>query len=120
MIFEENGISGKVVQFTLLEHIMHKFNIIRAGQWDYERVTYDYKFENMDTGDVYYLRIPCIAIEGEVESPYSMIKILDPLLGKHYYPHGVEYRDEEFPKNILDKCKNILNHVQEEIEKHEE
>jgi hypothetical protein len=119
MKFEESGLSGKVVQFSLLEHVMHQFDLIRAGQWDYQRITYDYKFESMETGEVYYLRIPCIASEGEVETSHAMIKITDPLLGKHYYPHGVEYKDEEFPKNILDKCKSLLNQVKEELEKHE-
>lgn len=117
MTFEENALSGKVVQFSVLEHAMHKFDLIRAGQWDYQRITYDYKFESMETGEVYYLRIPCIAVEGEVESSHAMIKITEPLLGKHYYPHGVEYSDEEFPKNIVDKCKSLLNHVTEEINK---
>jgi hypothetical protein len=120
MKFEENKLTGKVVQFSVLEHVMHKYDLIRAGQWDYERITYDYKFESMESGDVYYLRVPCIAVEGEVESPYASIKITTPLLGKHYYPHGVEYADEEFPKNIVEKCKKLLNQVTEDIEKYEE
>jgi hypothetical protein len=119
MKFADIEISGKIVQFTLLEHIMEDVGLIRAGQWDYERITYDYKFESMDSGDVYYLRVPCRAVEGEVESPYSMIEIMDPTLGKHYYPHGVEY-DEEFPKNIVDKCKKLLNRIKEEVETHQQ
>lgn len=119
MKFEESGLSGKTVEFSILEHVMHKYDLIRAGQWDYERITYDYKFESMETGEVFYLRVPCLAVEGEVESQHAMIKLLDPLLGKHYYPHGVEYGDGEvFPKNIVDKCKSLLAQVKEDLEKH--
>ncbi|MDN4073571.1 MULTISPECIES: YugN family protein [Fictibacillus] len=114
MLFEESGLKGQVVQFSILEHIMHNHGIIRAGQWDYERITYDYKFEDMTNGDVYYLRFPCRVTEGEVETPHAKIELSDPYLGKHYYPHGVEY-DEEFPKNITDHCKRLINQVIEEI-----
>ncbi|WLD95375.1 YugN family protein [Alkalihalobacillus sp. AL-G] len=117
MKFEEISLAGKVLNFELLEHLMHDVGLVRAGQWDYERITYDYKFENMDNGEIYYLRVPCYAVEGEVESPHALIKIMEPYLGKHYYPHGVEY-DEDFPKSIVDSCKKILNQLKEEIEKH--
>ncbi|MGC4375511.1 YugN family protein [Fictibacillus sp. Mic-4] len=115
MKFEDTGLTGKVFQFSFLEHIMHKHAIIRAGQWDYERITYDYKFEDMTNGDVYYLRVPCRVIEGVTEQPHAKVEILTPYLGKHYYPHGVEY-DEEFPKAIVDRCRKILNAVKEDLE----
>ncbi|WP_349410376.1 YugN family protein [Pseudalkalibacillus sp. SCS-8] len=117
MKFEEIGLAGKVLDFEMLEHLMHEVGFIRAGQWDYERITYDHKFENMDTGEVFYLRIPCVAVEGEVETSHALIKVMEPYLGKHYYPHGVEY-DEDFPKNTVNTCKKLLNQLKEEIEKH--
>jgi len=39
-----------------------------------------------------------------------------PYVGKHYYPHGVEY-DEEFPKHIVDKCKKRIANVLEKVKK---
>jgi hypothetical protein len=116
MKFEEIGLSGKVVQFSVLEHLMQDIGFVLAGQWDYERVTYDYKFEDMVSGDVYYLRVQGIAVEGEIPNQYAQVKLLAPLLGKHYYPHGVEYADEEFPKNILDQSNRKLQAVKEAIE----
>ncbi|TLS37661.1 YugN family protein [Pseudalkalibacillus caeni] len=115
MKFESTGIDGTIVQFSILDHIMHENGFTLAGQWDYERVTYDHKFEDMTNGDVYYLRIPGLAIEGEVESPYAVVKLGQPYLGKHYYPHGVEY-DEEFPKGVVNSCNKRLQNLKEQLE----
>ena len=116
MIFENIGFEGKTVQFSVLEHIMESVGFIRAGQWDYERVTYDYKFENMTTGDVFYLRVPAVAVEGVVEQPHAQLKLGTAYLGKHYYPHGVEY-DEEFPDDVVNTCKSKLHQLNEHLEK---
>jgi hypothetical protein len=116
MKFEEVGLSGKTVQFSVLEHLLSDLGFVLAGQWDYERATYDYKFEDMVTGDVYYLRVQGIAVEGEIPNKYAQVKLLTPLLGKYYYPHGVEYGDEEFPKNILEQSKRKLQAFSEALE----
>ncbi len=102
MQFTNTKFNGAVVDLTLLTEIMEKNHFVLAGQWDYERVTYDYKFEILN--DVYYLRVQGLAVEGDIGSRHAEIKLLPPLLGKHYYPHGVEYGDGEiFPTNVLQK-----------------
>ena len=53
MQFTNTKFNGAVVDLTLLTEIMEKNHFVLAGQWDYERVTYDYKFEILN--DVYYL-----------------------------------------------------------------
>ncbi|WP_425590654.1 YugN family protein [Guptibacillus hwajinpoensis] len=114
MKFDKTGLESTIVQFSILDHIMHENGLVLAGQWDYERVTYDYKFEDMTNGDVYYLRVPGVAIEGMVESSYAVIKLGKPYLGKHYYPHGVEY-DEEFPETILNTCYKKLEILRDQL-----
>jgi hypothetical protein len=114
MKFEESGLNGKVVEFSLLEHVMESHGIIRAGQWDYERITYDYKFEDMTNGDVYYFRIPCHVLEAETETPHAKVELGTPYLGKHYYPHGVEY-DEEFPKHVTNQCNKLIEALHNEL-----
>ncbi len=102
MQFTNTKFNGAVVDLTLLTEIMEKNHFVLAGQWDYERVTYDYKFEILN--DVYYLRVQGLAVEGDIGSRHAEIKLLPPLLGKHYYPHGVEYGDgETFPTNVIQK-----------------
>lgn len=112
MYLNEAGIEGKVVRFSDLEKVMYTLEMIRGGQWDWERVTYDHKFENRDTGDIYYLRVQGSAVKGEVEHPDAEIQLKKPILGHHYYPHGVEY-DEEFPDVLIRKCNNKLNQLEE-------
>lgn len=108
MKFENTGITGKEVEFSEAEHVLGENGFIHAGQWDYQRVTFDYKFDDLVNDDVYYLRIQAYAIKGDIPSPSSVIKFLDPILGKHYYPHGVEYDGEDFPKHIIEKSNKKL------------
>lgn len=115
MKFENAGIAGKVVQFSDLEHVMKTLEIIRGGQWDWERVTYDHKFENRSTGDIHYLRVQGVATKGEIENPDAVITLKTPILGHYYYPHGIEY-DEEMPTVIVDNCNDKLAQLKELLE----
>ncbi|MGF9965640.1 YugN family protein [Bacillus rhizoplanae] len=115
MRYTNTKLEGTVVDLTLLTEVMNKHHFVLAGQWDYERVTYDYKFEMLK--DVYYLRIQGFAIEGDIGGRHANIKLLTPLLGKHYYPHGVEYgEDEDFPKNVLQKSEQLLQSIEKELQ----
>src|SRR5699024_6614395 len=107
MKLENLEIEDLVLDLKPLDHIMGKHAFIRAGQWDYERVTYDYKIGSKEKNITYYIRIQGYAIEGDVDKGNAVIKLITPLLGKHYYPHGVEYGEEEnFPKDLVERCRN--------------
>lgn len=115
MQFTNTKLEGVIVDFTLLTEVMDNHHFVLAGQWDYERVTYDYKFEMLN--DVYYLRIQGFATEGDIGRRHAQIKLLKPLLGKHYYPHGVEYgENENFPKNVLQKSEQLLQNIEKELQ----
>ncbi|WP_017727169.1 YugN family protein [Halalkalibacterium ligniniphilum] len=114
MKFEEYGFAGKELKFELLRHAAESNGFIHAGQWDYERVMFDYKILNQD--DVYYLRVPAYAIKGDIPKDDTIVQMMTPILGKHYYPHGVEYEGEEFPEVIINKCKQKLELLKSSIE----
>ncbi|MFS0861354.1 YugN family protein [Fredinandcohnia sp. 179-A 10B2 NHS] len=117
MRFENAGIEGLSIELSRLTDIMREAGFILAGQWDYQRVTYDRKFEVK--GEIYYLRVQGFAIEGEIEenARHTVVKLLTPLLGKYYYPHGVEYGDgETFPNSLVDQSSKLLSQVKENIE----
>ncbi|MEH7014665.1 hypothetical protein V7087_28300, partial [Neobacillus niacini] len=58
------------------------------------------------------------AVEGDVDTNKAVIQLMTPLLGKHYYPHGVEYGEgENFPTSLVNQCKKILDDVKSEVEK---
>ncbi|MEH7417089.1 YugN family protein [Neobacillus drentensis] len=114
MKFENTGIEKLKADLNRLDDVMHEYGLVRAGQWDYDRVTYDRKFELKE--GVFYLRVQGFAVEGDVDVFKATIQLLTPLLGKHYYPHGVEYGEgENFPASLVTQCKKILENVAEEI-----
>ncbi|MBO9130293.1 YugN family protein [Bacillus sp. 165] len=114
MRFENTGIEGQSVELSMLNEVMKDHGFVLAGQWDYERVTYDYKFEMLK--DIYYLRVRGYAVEGDLGSRHAVVKLLSPLLGKHYYPHGVEYGEGEiFPQNVITKSETLLKNIEKAI-----
>ncbi|ASS88344.1 hypothetical protein GLN3_15790 [Geobacillus lituanicus] len=119
MKFDNSGLENQTVELSRLDDIMARHGFVRAAQWDYERVTYDRKYVIKE--GTYYLRVQGYAIEGDVDSRYALIKLLAPILGKHYYPHGVEYgEDEHFPSSLVGQCQKVLEQVKREIEKTKE
>ncbi|MDG5788322.1 YugN family protein [Evansella sp. AB-P1] len=112
MKFEETELEGLSIEFHALEEIMENAGF--HSVYDYERVTFDYKIVDNVRDHVYYFRVQAFAVEGEVPNPHSIVKVFKLILGKHYYPHGVEY-DEDFPKTIVDKCKKKIELIKEQI-----
>ncbi|MFD2443390.1 YugN family protein [Bacillus sp. CGMCC 1.16607] len=116
MKFENTGIEKIKADVNRLDEVMLDFGLVREGQWDYERVTYDRKFELKE--GVYYLRVFGHSVEGDVDTNKAVIQLMTPLLGKHYYPHGVEYGEgENFPKSLVSQCEKILTDIKGQIEK---
>ncbi|MFD1038753.1 YugN family protein [Virgibacillus byunsanensis] len=117
MRLENTGIEDAMVDVKPLDNLMGRNAFIRAGQWDYERVTYDYKIGSKEKNITYYIRIQGYAIEGDVDKGNAVIKLSAPLLGKHYYPHGVEYGEQEnFPENLVERANGLVAKIKEEIE----
>ncbi|TFJ94537.1 YugN family protein [Lentibacillus salicampi] len=117
MELENTGIEEAIVNIKPLDRLMGNHAFIRAGQWDYERVTYDYKIGSKEKNITYYIRIQGYAVEGDVDLENAVIQLKTPLLGKHYYPHGVEYgEDEKFPENLVDRAYSLVKKVKDEID----
>lgn len=116
MKFENTGYEQLKADFNRLDEVMHENGLILGGHWDYERVTYDKMFDLKE--GVYYLRVRGYAVEGDVDTRTATIQLMTPLLGKYYYPHGVEYGDDEvYPQTLVNQCNAILEKVKAEIEK---
>ncbi|KAB2337383.1 hypothetical protein F7731_07160 [Cytobacillus depressus] len=116
MKFANTGIEKNKAAVTRLDEVMLSKGLVREGQWDYERVTYDRRFDLKE--GTYYLRVFGYSVEGDVDTRKAVIQLLTPVLGKYYYPHGVEYgEDEVFPKSLVSQCEKILTEINAEIEK---
>lgn len=117
MYFENTGIENIVADLLILDEVMLKHDLIRGGQWDYERVTYDKKYDLKE--GTFYLRIFGFTTDGDVDTRDAIMNLKKPVIGKHYYPFGVEYgEDENFPKSLLKDCESTLRSVNEALKKY--
>ena len=115
MKFETTGLETFKADLNRLDEVMLDYGLVREGQWDYERVTYDRLFDLKE--GKYYLRVQGYAVEGDVGTHKAVIQLMDPLLGKHYYPHGLEYGEgEHFPASLISQCEKILGSLKADIE----
>ncbi|GGF11947.1 hypothetical protein GCM10010954_08240 [Halobacillus andaensis] len=116
MKLEGTGIEGLVVDLQPLTQIMENNGFILGGSWDYERVTYDYKVSAPEKNVTYYIRIQGYAVEGDVDRGNAVIQLVTPLLGKHYYPHGVEYGEqEEFPAGLMERATKAVEKLKDAV-----
>ncbi|MDP4085693.1 MAG: YugN family protein [Bacillota bacterium] len=116
MRFENKGYEKLKADLNRIDEVMLEHRLVREGQWDYERVTYDRKFELKE--GIFYLRVFGYSVEGDVDTFKATIQLMTPALGKYYYPHGVEYGEgEEFPPSLVSQCEKILDDVKAKIEK---
>ena len=114
MYFENTGLENRVVDLNLLDDVMKEHGLVRAGQWDYERVTYDKKYVIKE--GTFYLRVFGYTKNGDVGAHDADITLLKPVLGKHYYPHGVEYGEgEHFPNHLVKSCQQTLAALNKEL-----
>lgn len=114
MKFENIGLEKTQIDLNRLTYIMEEHGMVLAGQWDYERVTYDRKFELKE--GVYYLRVFGFAVQGDVGTDDATIELMTPILGKHYYPHGVEYGDNEYyPESLVKTCEKLLADIKADM-----
>lgn len=116
---ENTGIEDTIIDVKPLSYIMGNHAFIKGEQWDYERITYDYKMASPEKNVTYYIRIQGYAIEGDIDRGDAVVKLLTPLLGKHYYPHGIEYGEEEgFSKSLIERATNLVKNAAIEVNKH--
>lgn len=117
MYVENIGLKGLVADLRVMEEIMNKSNLEIDGQWDYERVTFDKKYIVKE--GTYYLRIFGELVDGDIDARKATVRLKQPVLGKHYYPHGVEYGEEEdFPASLVKDCELTLKTVYDELKQY--
>ncbi|HLQ71610.1 MAG TPA: YugN family protein [Bacillota bacterium] len=117
MELKDPGMKDVLIDIKPLNRLMGNHAFILGEHWDYVRVTYDYKIASKEKNITYYIRIQGYAVEGDVDNKNAVIKLLPPIIGKHYYPTGIEYGEEEnFPENLIERANNIVAKVQEDID----
>lgn len=117
MYFEQTNIENTKVDLKLLTEIMEKHGFALGESYDYERVSFDKKVVIKE--GTYYVRIFGVAIEGDVGANDALIQLKKPVIGKHYYPHGVEYEDEDFPNHLVKSSQAALLAVKDDLKAYE-
>lgn len=111
MVITDSGIADTQIHLGELDPLMKRLGFVRWA-WDYEHATYDYKIE--EKKDVYYLRIRANAIEGKLEDPDALLKLEEPYIGKHLFPHGLDY-EAPIPDRVLSAAKQALSRLKHSI-----
>lgn len=88
MIKLKSNIDGK--QFTLLKlkDTLEPMGYTVGGNWDYDHGYLDYKIAETEGNQ--YLRVPFVAIDGEVEDPNCKVKLGTPFLLSHEYEDEID------------------------------
>jgi len=118
MYFENKTLENITVEQELLVTVMEKHGLECHGGWDFDRMAFDKRFDLKEGR--YYLRVFCAAVSGDVGNNTAILKIQKPALGKYYYPHGVEYDENEevFPVHLVKECEEILSNIKNLLAAH--
>jgi hypothetical protein len=111
MIIENTGLTGIKSDLAHLDEVLEKLGFVR-GQWESYRATYDYKMEDRQSGDDYYLRINARVETGKLESPYAILNLTDVYIGKSSFPHGLDY-DIQVPDNITKQVNERISQAKQ-------
>lgn len=113
MYIENTKLENITADVQIVEDVLRKQGLECHGGWDYERMTFDRRFDLKE--GTYYLRVFAVAQSGDIDARDAVIKLLKPVLGKYYYPHGVEYENENFPASLVKRCEELLSNAQREL-----
>jgi hypothetical protein len=112
MFLKETGLEGLKKDLGHLDEIMNSLGFHRA--WDYKSAHYDFKYDDPASNQVYYLRVPTIAVKGVLESPSAVLEFKTPFIGRHLFPHGLD-RESKIPTHITESAANKLSIVKTKI-----
>lgn len=90
MVLEDTGLKGVRKDFGTVDKVAKSLGFDRWA-WDYDKAVYDLKLEDEEKGTVYFLRVPAQVVQGHLENPKATLEFGDPVIGRHLFPHGLDY-----------------------------
>ncbi|MDA8353285.1 MAG: YugN family protein [Firmicutes bacterium] len=112
MVLEDAGLKGMEKTLGAVEPVMNAAGFFRGGAWDYTKVNFDKKL--LDGETEYYLRIRAYAKKGRPEKAQAVIQLENPVLLRHYFPHGLEETDE-IPESLQEEVQSSIQQVKENL-----
>ncbi|RKD25515.1 hypothetical protein BEP19_00790 [Ammoniphilus oxalaticus] len=110
----EMSFSELKINLAHLDHVLKNAGFISDATWDYDHATYDFKYDDRTTNAVYYLRIRGHVVDGGDLHPEAILQLEEPHIGKHLFPHGIDYQ-AEIPAAILEAAKKKLSDVKAKL-----
>lgn len=94
MIEIPSSIEGRQFPLIELENKLKPLGYVIGGGWEYDRAFFDYKID--DNGTYQYLRVPFIAVEGEIGEKGVVVKLGRPFVLAHEYNSGLDDQVMEY------------------------
>ena len=111
MIPIPSKIEGLSTQLYQLEEQLKPLGYSIGGNWDYDHGYFDYKMN--DEGSYEVLRIPFVAVDGQLDSQGVTVQLGRPFLLSHQYQDGV---DTDI-KTDMDPLSATIDQFQEPVNK---
>lgn len=126
-------LENKTFPLPLLETKLEAIGFSIGGGWDYDHGSFDYKVSDED--GYQYLRLPFIAVDGQLDSTGATVKFQQPFVLNHQYQADLddfvnigamtgsinqfqepEDKDAQVSKQAYEKAKELLQEVEQELE----
>ncbi|MBB3909196.1 YugN-like family protein [Anoxybacteroides rupiense] len=88
MIEIPSALEGKTFRLYKLEQELKPLGYVIGGNWDYDHGSFDYKID--DEVGYQFLRVPFEAVDGQLDSNGTTVKLGCPYLLSHKYQIGVD------------------------------
>jgi hypothetical protein len=88
MIEIPSRLEGQTFRLFKLEKELKPLGYTIGGNWDYDHGSFDYKID--DEVGYQFLRVPFEAVDGQLDSPGTTVKLGRPYLLSHKYQIGLD------------------------------
>ncbi|WP_335870376.1 YugN-like family protein [Bacillus sp. 2205SS5-2] len=130
MIEIPSKLAGQSFQLYNLEENLKPLGYSIGGNWDYDHGYFDYKID--DDEGYQFLRLPFVAVDGQLDSKGVTVEIGTPFLLSHDYQRGLDDhadagafsgtfnqfsepqdKDANFPEELIEVGKQHLKEVED-------
>ena len=132
MIEIPSALEGKTFRLYKLEQELKPLGYTIGGNWDYDHGSFDYKID--DRVGYQFLRVPFEAIDGQLDSDGTTVKLGRPFLLSHKYQLGLDDHvhddnleslinqfsepqdpDATFPEKYIDLGKALVRELEDRL-----
>ncbi|UAL51616.1 MULTISPECIES: YugN-like family protein [Metabacillus] len=129
MIEIPSKLEGKSFKLYHLEQQLKPLGYSIGGGWEYDHGSFDYKID--DEAGYQFLRVPFTAVDGQLDSQNTTVKLTNPYLLSHKYQIGLDDnvrignvkasfdqfqepqdKDAEFPEKYIDIGKDLVKELE--------